>query len=78
MALSKEELVQQKRMKEEQKETQMATAKAKKQKMLHIENEKKRLVPPTDLELEKQAENDYIRERVRFYRMNKGVLMCFY
>ena len=51
---------------EEQRENQLAASKARKQKMMLLEMEKKKQVPPTETELEKQAEDDFIRTRVLF------------
>jgi len=48
---------------EEQNEKQQAAAKAKKARMMAIEAEKRKMVPPTDLELENQEKDDFLRER---------------
>jgi len=60
---TKEELIQQKRLLEEQNEKQQAAAKAKKQRMMEIEAEKRKMVPPTDIELEKLEYDEQLRER---------------
>ena len=49
---------------EEQLEKQHAAAKAKKQRMMEIEAEKKKTMPPTESEMEATFKNDTLKERV--------------
>jgi len=50
---------------EEQLEKQHAAARAKKQRMMEIEAEKKKTIPPTESEMEATFKNDSLKERVQ-------------
>jgi hypothetical protein len=50
-------------MAEEEKEYKLALAKAKKEQMLRLEEEKKKNLPPSDIELEKQNNKNSIQGR---------------
>jgi len=62
---TKEDQLQQKRILEEQNEKQMAAAKAKKQKMLEIEAERKKNIPPSDSEVEDQMKSNSLHSRAQ-------------
>jgi len=62
---SKEELLQQKRLLLEQNEKQVAAAKAKKQKMLEIEAERKKNLPPSETEMETTMKNETLQSRAK-------------
>jgi len=62
---TKEELIQQKRLHEEQAEKAHAAAKAKKQKMMEIEAEKKKNMPPSETEMETTMKNETLRARAK-------------
>jgi hypothetical protein len=63
--VTKEELIQQKRLLEEQLEKKHAAATAKKQRMMEMEAEKKKAMPPTESEMEATFKNDSLKERVQ-------------
>jgi len=63
--VTKEQLIQQKRLLEEQQEKLHAAARAKKQRMLEIEAEKKKTIPPTESEMETTFKNDSLKERAK-------------
>jgi len=63
--LTKEELLQQKKIFEEQTEKQQAAAKAKKQKMMEIEAERRKNLPPTEIELEKKFKDESLRSKAK-------------
>lgn len=64
---TKEEQMQQRKILEEQNEKQQAAAKAKKQRMLEIEAERKKNLPPTETEMEEKMKSDSLQSRVRHY-----------
>ena len=63
--VSKEDLLQQRKILEEQNERTLAAAKAKKQKMLEIEAEKKKSIPPSESEMEANMKNEALQTRVK-------------
>jgi len=60
---TKEDQLQQKRIQEEQNEKQMAAAKAKKQRMLEIEAERKKNIPPSESEVEDRMKSTALQTR---------------
>lgn len=63
--LTKEEILQQKKIHEEQTEMQQAAAKARKQKMMEIEAERRKNIPPSEIELEKKMKADSLKDRAK-------------
>jgi len=62
---TKEEQLNQKRIHEEQLEKMQAAAKAKKQRMLEMEAEKKKNIPPTESEIEDKIKANFLQNRVK-------------
>jgi len=62
---SKEELIQQKKLLVEQNEKQHAAAKAKKQKMMEIEAERRKNLPPSEAEMETTMKNQTLQSRAQ-------------
>jgi len=62
---TKEEMIQQKRILEEQTEKQHAAAKAKKQRMLEMENEKRKNMPASEAEMETTMKNETLNNRAK-------------
>jgi len=62
---TKEELLQQKKLLLEQNEKQHAAAKAKKQKMLEIEADRKKNLPPSEAEMEATMKNETLQSRAQ-------------
>lgn len=65
MINTKEEQLNQKRIHEEQLEKMQAAAKAKKQRMLEMEAEKKKNIPPTESEIEDKIKANFLQNRVK-------------
>jgi len=63
--VTKEDLIQHRKMLEEQNERKLAAAKAKKQRMLEIEAEKKKSIPPSELEMEATMKNETLKGRAK-------------
>jgi len=61
--VSQEERLHQKRILEEQTEKQQSAAKAKKQKMMEIEAERRKNIPPTEGEMEATMKNESVQAR---------------
>jgi hypothetical protein len=62
---TKEEQLHQKRILEEQNEKQQAAAKAKKQRMLEIEAERRKNIPPSETEIEEKIKNETLQTRAQ-------------
>ncbi len=54
----------------EQMEKQQAAAKAKKQRMLEMEAEKKKNIPPTESEIEDKIKANFLQNRVLFKKFS--------
>lgn len=61
---SKDELLQQRKIQEEQNEQMMAHARAKKQKMQEMEADKKKNIQPTEGEIEEMNHAEMLRKKV--------------
>jgi len=63
VVMSKEDLLQQKKIMEEQNEKQQAAANAKRQKMMEIEAERRKNIPPSEAEMETAMKNEALKAK---------------